>query len=46
MAFSSHFTREDVTADGVLMLSLGSLLFCLEPFMVIPKTEQNGYRAA
>ncbi len=46
MAISFRFTREDVTTDGVLMLSLGSLLFALEPFMVKPTTELNGYRAA
>jgi hypothetical protein len=46
MAISARFTRGDVTADGVVMLSLGLLLFALEPFMVIPETELNGYRAA
>lgn len=46
MAISSRFTRRDITADGVVMLSLGSFLFALEPFVVIPKTEGNGYRAA
>lgn len=46
MAIRSGITRGDVTADGVLMLSLGAILFSLEPLMVNPATELNGYRAA
>ena len=46
MPISSRFTWGEVRADGVLMLSLGSLLFALEPFMVNNNAELNAYHVA
>lgn len=46
MEACSPVSRDNVTADGVLMLTLGSLLFMLIPLMVYPPTERIGYRAA
>jgi uncharacterized membrane protein len=43
MAPLKGFMLTDVTTDGLLMLSLGSVLFCFEPLLTNPKTANNGY---